>query len=125
LSAKTESQKFRVEIEPDVAHGLQSGAAPLRQFASLLPADLQARLLQLVEDEPLLPVVSIGCRRYAVENASDRYTLDVDVHTHLGKRLPHGILEFKSTQADPPPGSLQALGLRPIKLSKFLWATGV
>ncbi len=46
------------------------------------------------------------------------------VETDTGKCLPHGVLEFKSlAQGAEPPASLELLGLRPIKLSKYLWAT--
>jgi hypothetical protein len=66
----------------------------------------------------------VCCRRYAVEDKQDRLTLDVDVATDTGKALPTGVLEFKSTVAAAgPPPALSSLGLRPIKLSKFLWAT--
>jgi hypothetical protein len=37
--------------------------------------------------------------------------------------MPHAVLEFKSTEPDQPPEPLAAL--RPIKLSKFLWATEI
>jgi hypothetical protein len=39
--------------------------------------------------------------------------------------LPHAVLEFKSIRPDEPPDALAPLHLRPIKLSKFLWATEV
>ncbi len=91
----------------------------------LLPAELLARLLELAADEFLVPCVTVGCRRYAVEDATDRFTLDVDVHTDNGKQLPAAVLEYKSTQQADPPSGLAALGLRPIKLSKFLWSTEV
>jgi hypothetical protein len=42
--------------------------------------------------------------------------------TDTGKTRPHAVLESKSTSPDEPPEPLAAL--RPIKLSKFLWATG-
>jgi hypothetical protein len=59
----------------------------------------------------------VQCRRYAVENAEDRLTLDTCVHTDLGKHLPFNVLEFKSTEPDDPPEPLAAL--RPIKLSRL------
>jgi hypothetical protein len=122
LSAKTESEKWRVEIEPAHAELLLAGAA---QPAADLPAHLRARLMELGA-EILRPVVAISCRRYAVENERDRLTLDVAVRTDTGKCLPHGVLEFKSGDKDAgPPGRLPGLGLRPIKLSKFLWGTEV
>jgi hypothetical protein len=73
-----------------------------------------------------LPVVTVYCRRYAVEDDQDRLTLDCCVHTDRGKELGYGVLEFKSTQPDEsPPGRLVRPALRPLKLSKFLWATEV
>jgi hypothetical protein len=121
LSVKTESSKYRAEIDAATADALVRGARPL---APLLPADLQARLLELARQDPLVAVARVCGRRYAVEDDTDRCTLDVDVRTDTGKALPHAVLEFKSTlrQAQAP-ASLLALGLRPLKLSKFLWAT--
>jgi uncharacterized protein YjbK len=122
LSAKTESEKWRLEIEPAHAELLLAGAA---QPSADLPGHLRARLMELGA-ETLTPVVTVCCCRYAVENERDRFTLDVAVKTDTGKCLPHAVLEFKSTDKDAgPPGRLPALGLRPIKLSKFLWATEV
>jgi hypothetical protein len=95
-------------------------------LAGLLPADQLARLVELAGKEPLLPAVAVLAARYAVEDDTDRLTLDLDVATDTGKRLPFGVLEFKSRL----PGAalapaVAALPLRPIKLSKFLWATEV
>ena len=43
--------------------------------------------------------------------------------THPTK-LPYGVLEFKSDDPEAPvPASVGELTLRPVKLSKFLWAT--
>jgi hypothetical protein len=75
------------------------------------------------DSTPVKPVVCVQCRRYAVENAQDRLTLDCDIRIDTGKALPHAVLEFKSTAPDDPPEPLAAL--RPIKLSKFLWAAEV
>jgi hypothetical protein len=126
LSAKTEAGKFRQEISPELAEVLraQGFTSPALQLGGVLPGDLLARLLALIDQEPLLPVVAVCARRYAVEDDRDRLTLDLDVATDTGKRLPTGVLEFKSTDRDAaPPAPLRALGLRPVKLSKFLWAT--
>jgi hypothetical protein len=123
LSAKTESVKFRQDIDPKAAALLLQGNVGLDDLG-MLPADLAARLFELVQDEPLLPVVTVCATRYAVEDDVNRLTLDVGVHTDTGKSLPAAVLEYKSTDADAtPPAGLVALGLRPIKLSKFLWAT--
>jgi hypothetical protein len=122
LSAKTEDSKWRVEVEPEAAHFLLTTPADLVPF---LPGDLAARLLELAGGRPLLPVVTVRCRRYAVEDDRDRLTLDADVTTDTGKCLPYGVLEFKSTaRRAAPPGLLASPQLRPLKISKFLWATG-
>ena len=123
LSAKTEAQKRRFPISAGAAEAILAGSADV--LAQLLPADLLARLLELTGDVSVQPVVTVRCVRYAVEDDQDRLTLDCGIHTDTGKRLTAGVLEFKSTEADAPPARLLALGLRPIKLSKFLWATEV
>jgi hypothetical protein len=123
LSAKTESEKFRQEIGAGAARWILDGSP---SWLDLLPANLQARLLALAEEADLQPVVTVCARRYAVENDQERLTLDVAIQTDTGKRLPYSVLEFKSADADqPPPDLVQRLRLRPIKLSKFLWATRV
>jgi hypothetical protein len=123
LAAKTEAQKWRREVDADTAGLILQGPSPL---GKLLPADLLARLLELAGDRPVGPVVAVCCRRFAVENDADRLTLDVDVCTDAGKCLPFAVLEFKSTDGGAtPPAGLSGLGLRPVKLSKFLWATEV
>lgn len=122
LSVKTEDRKFRLEIEPWRAEAILAGAADM--LVELLPGDLVARLLALAGDEALGPVATVYARRYAVENESDRLTLDVDVRTDTGKALYADVLEFKSTRsAAEPPAALADLKLRPVKISKFLWAT--
>ena len=125
VSAKTEDRKFRVEIPGDEAAFLLAGPRPASVFTPLLPADLYARLLELAGDAPLLPAAVVRARRYAAEDDRDRLTLDAAVRTAAGKRLPHGVLEFKSTVAAAVPAAIAALGLYPLKISKFLWATEV
>ncbi len=121
LSGKTEAEKWRQEIDDQAADALLANPAGLVSF---LPPNLLARDQGLVGDQPLLVAVCVCCRRYAVEDDTDRYTLDVDVHTDTGKCLPFAALEYKSSDLDATaPGSLLGIGLRPIKLSKFLWAT--
>jgi hypothetical protein len=124
LSAKTESVKFRVEIEPLDAERALAGIYP-DLWVNQLPIDLYTRLLVIAgDDNSLVSVVTVGCKRYAVQDSRDRITLDCDVRTDTDRCLPYHALEFKSTSGDAtPPGSFQALGLRPVKLSKFLWAT--
>ncbi len=123
LSAKTEDQKFRGLLATGQAEDMlldQTGTSLITQ----LPGDLVARLLELTGEQPIRPVVTVCANRYAVQDAVDRLTLDVDVKTDTGKCLPAGVLEFKSkTRGAEPPGALQALHLRPMKISKFLWAT--
>jgi hypothetical protein len=126
LSAKTEKEKWRIEIAPETADLLLESPSALVTLLALLPGDLAARLLDLAGEQGVRPVASVCARRYAVEAAQDRLTLDVDVGTDSGKCLPFHVLELKSTDAgSAPPGRLAALALRPIKLSKFLWATEV
>jgi hypothetical protein len=119
LSAKTESEKFRLEIDGDTFAAILGGAPGV--LAAALPPHLAGRLLVL--NDSVVPAVCVRCRRYAVENDNERYTLDCAVHTDTGKCLPFNVLEYKSTDdgfvGDPIPG------LRPTKLSKFLWATEV
>jgi hypothetical protein len=116
ISAKTEDQKFRVEVT----------ATDIDSLVGALPQNLQARLMDLAGDKPLVPVVTIKCRRYAVEDDQDRFTLDCDTCTDAGKEMPFSILEYKSNtkkQQWPLMQALDAMGLRPIKMSKFLWST--
>jgi hypothetical protein len=123
LSAKTEEGKYRVTIDHDSADFLLSGQAD-QGVAAFLPTDLQNRLQTLTQGKPLLPVTAICFRRYAVENTADRFTLDTAIRTDAGKRFWTNVLEFKSTQSENVvPEVFQGLKLRPIKLSKFLWAT--
>jgi hypothetical protein len=125
LSAKTESEKWRQEIDPQLAEWVEhSGPIPVAFWLGILPPNLQARLIALVDETPLVPVVQVCCHRYAVEDAQQRLTLDVHTKTDRGKCLDFNVLEFKSTDwTDPAPGAITALQLRPLKLSKFLWST--
>ncbi len=127
VSAKTEDQKWRLEIPSEEALGILSSPRLLAGLLdSVLPPDLRVRLDELIGEEPLQQAVTISCRRYAVESPADRYTLDVEVATDTGKCLSFAVLEYKSTDAEAvPSGQLTALPLRPLKLSKFLWASGV
>jgi hypothetical protein len=125
VSAKTEDVKLRRETDAATAARWLNGVTP-DDAARLLPPDLFARLLDLAGDEPLLPVTCVRACRYALEDDEDRLTLDVDVATDAGKRLPFAVLEFKSRRADADiPDALAQLGLRPLKISKSLWATEV
>jgi hypothetical protein len=113
LSAKTESEKFRVEVM----------SQDIDTLIGTLPGNLQARLMDLAGDKQLVPVVMIYATRYAVEDDEDRLTLDCETRTDAGKKLPYAVLEYKSNAKQDPNAHLQALGLRPIKMSKFLWST--
>jgi hypothetical protein len=125
LSIKTEDHKLRMEIPNVLAHALIENGFTYPDGYSLLPPDIQARLLSIADGHPLIPVVCLHCRRYATEDGNNRYTLDVCVKADNGLILPMSVLEFKSMdKAALPSGRPPAsLGLRPIKLSKFLWAT--
>jgi hypothetical protein len=122
VSAKTGEQKWRAEIAAEVAGAMLDGPSGSLEWAEILPPELYARLLGLAGDEPLRPVVTVHCHRYAVEDRSDRLTLDLGVATDTGKCLPYGVLEFKSANPGAAPPDLGTL-VRPIKISKFLWAT--
>jgi hypothetical protein len=121
LSAKTESGKWRQEVGPAVAEALLASPGSVVNY---LPADLRARFLDLLGGGNLDQAARVCCRRYAVEDETDRYTLDVDVRTDAGKCLPYAVLEHKSGDPGAPPDRrVTALAVRAIKLSKFLWAT--
>jgi hypothetical protein len=123
LSAKTQDAKMRIDVSSAVA-GALLGGPDSELLAQLLPADLFARLLALIGDEPLVPVVAVRSTRYAVEDDNLRLTLDTQVRSDTGRRLPFHVLEFKAVHGQPaPPGRLPTPGLRPLKLSKFLWST--
>ncbi len=122
LSAKTEATKVRAEVAPAVARDVLAGDRDA--LAAHLPAELVARLAELVNDAPLVPVAEVHCRRFAREDGRDRLTLDTAVHTDNGLCLPFGVLEFKSAATGAAwPSFLGELCLRPAKVSKFLWAT--
>ncbi len=121
ISAKTENQKFRQEIDSEYAESLlQSGIVPSALVGIMAP-DLIARVADLSEGESLDPVVSLCFHRYAVEDSQHRLTLDTDIESDTGRSYPSHVLEQKSTNKQSSP--LIALPLRPIKLSKFLWST--
>jgi hypothetical protein len=122
LSAKTEEQKFRLEISADDAHAITGG--DFEVLAAKLPPDLFARLLEFTAGNDVLAVAAVRCLRYSVQDDQDRFTLDCQVNTDSGKVLPYGVLEYKTTSANRlPPDRIINLGLRPLKISKFLWAT--
>ena len=123
LSAKTEAQKVRVEITSEVATLLRQRPS-FSALANHLPGDFLARLLELTDKRPLTTAIVVSGRRFAVEDDTDRLTLDVAIRSDTGKCLPYGVVEFKSTLAgSEPPSPLAGLNLRPVKLSKFLWST--
>src|SRR5262249_47003323 len=123
LSAKTETSKFRVAIDPSTAAGLL-GDGVNDLLPRYLPSDLLERLVDITEGRPLTQVTTICFRRYAVEDDIDRFTFDLNITSNAGLSLPAHVLEFKSRLiGSEVPKPLAALHLSPIKLSKFLWAT--
>src|SRR5262249_10200883 len=90
VSVKTENQKFRMEIDRWKAEVILGGGT--ETLVELLPGDLIARLIALVGSETLIPVATVRTRRYAVEDETDRLTLDVDVRTDTGKLLHADVL---------------------------------
>ena len=124
LSLKTEAGKYRVELSSPFAEDLLQYGIDGPEGLNYLPGDFLARYLDLVDDQPLRPVVTICFTRYAVESTTDRLTLDVQIHTSTGKAFPSSVLEVKTTSQpyEPLPEVLR-WGLSPLRLSKFLWAT--
>jgi hypothetical protein len=123
LSAKTESTKFLADLDAARAEAALRDAVALTELLhAALFAELLARLLDLTAGLAVAPIAVVSCRRYAVEDDRDRFTLDLAVRTDIGKSLPFAVLERKSAAGGergdwmPPPGP------RPIRLSKFLWA---
>ena len=121
ISAKTESQKFRQEIDSEYAESLLQSGIISSALVGIMAPDLIARIADLSEGENLEPVVTLCFRRYAVEDNQHRLTLDTDIKSDTGRSYPSHVLEQKSTKKESNP--LITLPLRPIKLSKFLWAT--
>jgi hypothetical protein len=121
LSAKTDTEKWRAEVTDGPADAILEGTLPIE---SQLPPHLQARLVEL-DAGPLVPVASVQCHRFAVEDDNDRLTLDLHVHTDRHASLAYGVLEYKSASPDVIQPKIDALRLAPLKLSKFLWATKV
>src|SRR6516225_6580778 len=60
VSAKTEQEKFRLEIAGATAELLTGGDDALTLFAQLLPGHLFARLMAVAHDQTLVPVVCIA-----------------------------------------------------------------
>jgi hypothetical protein len=124
LSTKTEEAKFRTPLPSKTAEAYVARGFPAEELVSLLPADVLARLIDLADGAPLVPIVTLTARRYAVENDVDRLTLDTNIVTNTGKVFPAGVLEHKTTApAAAPAAEILQLALPPVKLSKFLWAT--
>jgi hypothetical protein len=119
LSAKTKQEKFRILLATEDAEAALEGAYA-NIWQDTLPGSLLARLIDLVNSDPLLAIVTICARRYAVENKTDRITLDCDITTNNGKTYPSNVVEYKSTAKDKQPPIV--MPGTPIKLSKFLWS---
>jgi hypothetical protein len=124
LSAKTQDQKYRRELpSADAEYYLTNGIQP-DELGKVLPGDLLARAIDLLDGEPLLPIVRIDFTRYAVESETDRLTLDTEIKTNTGKVFPTNILEAKTTDGGAKSlPEIEALPYPRVKLSKFLWAT--
>jgi hypothetical protein len=124
LSLKTESGKWRTPIEGWKVDDALTKPNALNVLGDELPADLLARLIDLLDDEPLRPAVTVCFTRYAVESTTDRLTLDTAIVTSNGKAFPTNVLEVKTTAKpfEPIPEVIR-WGFSPIKLSKFLWAS--
>jgi hypothetical protein len=124
LSVKTEAGKYRTEIHTWRAELFLRCGIYGSDDLSQLPADLLARYLNLVDEQPLVPVVTVCFTRYAVESTTDRITLDTNITTSTGRVFPSNVLEVKTTTRPyQPPVVVTTWGLSPLKLSKFLWAT--
>lgn len=121
ISAKTESKKFRVQVASDYAETLLYGGITPSILAGVLDPDIIARVADLSGGLDIIPVVTICFNRYAAEDDKHRLTLDIGVCSDNGKCYPSNVLEQKSTNKDATP--LIDLPVKPIKLSKFLWAT--
>lgn len=124
LSVKTEEGKFRVSLPPADAEAAFTPGAALDVLGDYLPGDLLARLISLIDGDPLQPAVTVCFTRYAVESTTDRITLDCNITTSNGKIFPTNVLEVKSTTKPyTAPPEVVEWNFSPIKLSKFLWAT--
>jgi hypothetical protein len=121
ISVKTEDKKFRQMIDSELAEYLLHGQLDIGLVSGIIPSDLVARIADIANGKPLLPVVTICFNRYAVEDSVHRVTLDLDIRADNSRNYPSHVLEQKSINQDAAP--LLALPIRPIKLSKFLWAT--
>jgi hypothetical protein len=124
VSAKTERAKVRVDVDADTATALLGGSTIVPLLQRILPAEMVARMMAYLDEEPLRVAACVSARRYATEDGARRLTLDTDVRTNAGKTMPYGVLEFKaSDKGAAAPGSLLVLpGLSIAKLSKFLWS---
>jgi hypothetical protein len=125
VSAKTEEEKDRYDITPALAKTIlttgQTGLVGL--LTSVVSPSIAARIWEIADNEPLIPVFTVCANRFATENEADRLTLDIATHTDTGKRLEFGVLEFKSIEDDPIPEAITLIpGIRPTKMSKALWA---
>jgi hypothetical protein len=123
VSAKTEDEKDRFDVTTGVAQALLQKDDAFQLMSNILSPSLTARLWEIADEEPLFPVFTVLAHRFATENSEDRLTLDVEVHTDTCKVLEFAVLEFKSTGPQPIPTELAIIpGIRPLKMSKYLWA---
>jgi hypothetical protein len=103
LAAKTENEKWRQEVPPEQVADFQMDLALL--FELFLPAHLLARLQELAKT-PLMVVSTVCCTRFAVEDDTQRLTLDVGVSTEEASVCTRMILSTRPTL--PPLRSLVA-----------------
>jgi hypothetical protein len=123
VSVKTEEEKDRFDITPALATALLHSPpeALFDIFVTILSPTMLARLWDVSNGEPLMPVFTVLVHRFAVEDEDDRLTLDVEIHDDLGCKLPYGVLEFKSASNGTIPPAIQLIpGIRPVKMSKYL-----
>jgi hypothetical protein len=121
ISAKTETQKYRQQIDSRYAEGLLYSGIQPASLVGIMQPDIIARISDLSRGETLQPVATICFNRFAAEDDKHRLTLDIDIKSDTGWCYASHVLEQKSTDKNTPP--LLTSPLRPIKLSKFLWVT--
>jgi hypothetical protein len=121
ISAKTELQKYRQQLDSRCAESLLSAGIQPASLVGIMQPDIIARISDLSIGETLQPIATVCFNRFAVEDERHRLTLDIDIKADTGWSYASHVLEQKSTDQNARP--LLNTPLRPIKLSKFLWVT--
>jgi hypothetical protein len=76
ISAKTEEEKHRAPFSP---HPEGEGPGVRGEFPITdLPAHLQTHVMEIAGNKPLVPVVTVYTRRYAIEDHEDRFNVDAN-----------------------------------------------